>query len=225
LAAFKLVQFLGLGPALRLMKPNCMLRTDGWYASVQKLQAIDAEGMPIPWLTYGAIAFLEERLKDTFEVFEYGAGNSTIWYSRRVKKITAVEHVAVWAEIAGRNLNGSGTVLMREIEGERDYEKITYRGLEERNHYTNAIKETDTRYQVIVVDGVYRNACTVIALERLADEGVLVVDNTDYEEFSVAMQFLIESGFRVIHFPGMAPITQRRCRTSVFYRDGNCFNI
>ncbi len=221
-AAFKTAQFLKLGPLLRMLKANSVLRTSGWSLSVHRLQSVDRDGNPIPWLTYGAIAFLDERLKSDFEMFEYGAGNSTIWFSRRVGRVTAVEHLASWAETAGR---GVGRVLIREVENSEDYVKISFAGVSDRNGYTDSILEQPTLYDVIVIDGVFRNACVMPALERLKPAGVLILDNTDYEEFAPGMSHLTNSGFRVIHFSGMAPITQRESRTSVFYRPDNCFGI
>ena len=42
---------------------------------------IDKNSNPLPWVTYGFIDFISERLNKSIDVFEYGSGNSTLWYA------------------------------------------------------------------------------------------------------------------------------------------------
>ena len=63
------------------------LKEDGWFKSYYEKQAIDKKGNPIPWCSYPFIKFIEPRLKPSFEVFEYGCGNSTIWFANKVKTL------------------------------------------------------------------------------------------------------------------------------------------
>ena len=46
---------------------------------------VDKDGNPLPWISIPAIEILREKdLGDLF-VFEYGSGNSTIWFSESKK--------------------------------------------------------------------------------------------------------------------------------------------
>jgi len=47
-------------------------------------------------MTYPAIRFLERRLSNSLEVFEFGSGNSTLWWAERVSRIDSCEHDAQW---------------------------------------------------------------------------------------------------------------------------------
>ena len=40
-----------------------------------------------PWISFGAILFLEKILKKDMQVYEYGSGGSTLFFAQRVKCI------------------------------------------------------------------------------------------------------------------------------------------
>ena len=88
----------------RLTNPVAMLMggalvESGWYKSFQSERPVDRNGEPVAWYTYPCSAFLETHLNPSMRVFEYGAGNSTLWYAERVAQVVAVEHDPEWAEI------------------------------------------------------------------------------------------------------------------------------
>jgi hypothetical protein len=60
------------------------LKDDGWFRSCREQASVDANGNPIPWITYPAIEFLVKRINNQLSVFEYGCGNSTLWWASRV---------------------------------------------------------------------------------------------------------------------------------------------
>src|SRR5262245_28763699 len=75
----------------------CELWSDypAWRASLEdRLVPISAQ---VPWLTFGAVRFLESRLASTQRVFEYGSGGSTLFLARRVEQVISVEHDVRWA--------------------------------------------------------------------------------------------------------------------------------
>lgn len=62
-----------------------------------------------PLFVFEAIDFLEENVltKDS-EVLELGAGNSTIWFAQRVKKVVALEALGAWAIAVKKRLEEEG---------------------------------------------------------------------------------------------------------------------
>ena len=68
----------------------------GWINSLKKQMPMDENFNPLPWVTYGFIDFISERLNNSMDIFEYGSGNSTLWYAMRVNSITSVEHDSEW---------------------------------------------------------------------------------------------------------------------------------
>jgi tRNA/tmRNA/rRNA uracil-C5-methylase (TrmA/RlmC/RlmD family) len=78
----------------------------GWFQTFKSGEPVDAEMKAIPWFTYSAIDFLEERLNDNLNILEFGSGNSTLYLAERVKKVTAIEHNDRWFQnILHKNSN------------------------------------------------------------------------------------------------------------------------
>jgi hypothetical protein len=74
------------------------LKEIGWIESFDKQLPVDKEGKPLPWVTYGFIDFISDKLNKNMDIFEYGSGNSTLWYAEKVNSVTSVEHNKIWYE-------------------------------------------------------------------------------------------------------------------------------
>lgn len=52
----------------------------GQFKTIKNWECVDKDGNPIPWYTYPAIEFLNSLDFSSKNVFEYGTGNSTLWW-------------------------------------------------------------------------------------------------------------------------------------------------
>ncbi len=68
-----------------------------------------------PWLTKEASFILVSLLKETDIGLEGGSGRSTLWFARRVKKLTSVEHNKNWYNKILKKLQG------QKLDGKVDY--------------------------------------------------------------------------------------------------------
>ncbi|TDB61372.1 class I SAM-dependent methyltransferase [Arundinibacter roseus] len=205
---WSLLNALGLGGLLQLHLKSA-LKEYGWFRSFHTKRSVDAKGEALPWYTYPFIAFLEPRLTNTLRVFEYGSGNSTRWYAQRVGHITAVEHDQEWVKIVEKMLPKNTTLLIRPLD----------------QTYEQAVATAGQTYQVVVVDGRRRVACVLSAADHLAEDGVLILDNSERDIYTEARQFMQQRGFRSLDFYGMTPIISDESCTTVFYKTGNCLGI
>src|SRR3989339_318086 len=80
------------------MNSSGYLNEIGWINSFKNKMPIDKDSNPIPWVTYSFIDFISERLNTNMDIFEYGSGNSTLWYAKKVSSVTSVEHDKKWFE-------------------------------------------------------------------------------------------------------------------------------
>lgn len=197
--------------ALYTLRNKGYLFDRGWFESHRQKAAIDREGSPIPWITYPSLTFLDERVKKDFVVFEYGSGNSTLWWAQRSNSVISCEHDPVWyAQVLPRIPQN---VELKHIE-------LEYGGA-----YSSLIKQYTNMFDVIFIDGRDRVNCVRNSLDALKPDGVLVLDNSDVEGYGPALELMHAQGFKRIDFVGPGPITTMVWRTSVFYRNGNCLNI
>jgi hypothetical protein len=204
------LRIIKLGGPIQLMLTGALLE-DGWYKSFNSKKSIDKNGDPIPWCTYAFIKFIEPRLKKTFDVFEYGCGNSSLWYSKKVKSIKSVENDKQWFNAILPKLPDNAIVVLKQQIEDGDYAK----------EVLNDMKN----YHIIIIDGRDRNNCVKYSLQQLTKDGVIIYDNTQIDEFSSSIQLLLSSGFKKIDFIGNLPIVPHNNTTTIFYREDNCLLI
>src|SRR4028119_2375277 len=61
----------------------------------------------LPWISYGAIDFLEGYLKPDMTVYEYGSGGSTLFFASRVARVTSIEHDPLWYSLVQTKLQAN----------------------------------------------------------------------------------------------------------------------
>ncbi|SPP94152.1 SAM-dependent methyltransferase [Bradyrhizobium vignae] len=160
----------------------------------------DDLGHSLPWFTYPTIEYLKRFDCSGWRVFEYGAGESTSYWCRRGAIVTSVEHNEEWfTEMKRRSLPGA---------------TIWYRS--DRDAYANAIREAGTRFDAIVIDGVFRETCAEVCTEYLNEGGMLILDNSDWYHQTGAR--IREMGFLEVSFSGFGPVNDYTWTTSLFFK-------
>src|SRR5262245_66641616 len=114
-AGRRALQALGVWP-LYVLRTRGPLHDDGWFRSFASGLPVDAAGRPLPWLAYPAIEFLARRVQPEWRVFEYGCGNSTLWWASRVREVIACEHDRAWAERLRPQLPANVTLRQVDLE-------------------------------------------------------------------------------------------------------------
>jgi len=206
--SWSLLNAVGFGGSVQLQMDSA-LKQYGWFQSFSQRMSVNAAGDPIPWYTYPFIFFLEPRLSTSLQVFEYGSGNSTRWYSQRVRSINAVEHDHEWIKIIAPKLPDNVKLVEKPLG----------------DAYIQAIGEVGNQFDIIVVDGRKRVKCVKFAVDYLKPDGVLILDNSERHWYQEAKDLMHAKGFRRLDFRGMGPIVGYEFCSSVFYRDGNCLGI
>lgn len=188
------------------------LKRLGWVRSGWANEPVDADGNPLPWYTYPCIAFLEGRVRPEMSVFEYGSGQSTRWWARRVARVDAVEDDEVWMRRVSANLPGNVDL------------RFAMSGVED---YVRSALERGRQFDVIVIDGSDRNECAFACLPALDSRGVIIWDNTQVPDaIRPGLDALEAAGFVRLDFHGLGPLNMDPWCTSVLYRPAqNCFGL
>ena len=208
---WRFLNALGIGGMIQLQLKSG-LKEDGWFRSFETKRPIDNNGQPLAWYSYNFLRFLENRLTSNLTVFEYGAGNSTIWYAKKVKSVKSVENDKEWIEILTPQLPKNTEVVYRELNQTQDYlHEIT--------------TPPQTKYDIVVVDGRRRNDCVMFSVDYLTEKGVVILDNSEREDYQPAKDFMKKNKFKQIDFWGISPIVAHNTCTSVFYKPNNCLEI
>jgi tRNA A58 N-methylase Trm61 len=172
----------------------------------------DKTGNPLPWFTYPSIHFIKNRLKTTHRVFEFGSGNSTLWFANQVQQVVSLEHDLEW-------YNRMKSSFLK-------FDKIKYHHEDlETGNYDTRIGEFSNAFDIIIIDGRKRIECAKNSIQALTSDGVIIWDNSDRDTYQEGYDFLINNGFKRLDFWGLGPINTYGWCTSIFYRPQNCFYI
>lgn len=151
--------------------------------------------MKLPWLTYPALSYLDQVDLSKLNVFEYGSGDSTTYWSSKASMFRGVEDNPKWHKKVGRP-----DIVSLE---------------QERIQYVCSPLPWGL-WDLIVVDGSYRTDCVKVAVKGLSSTGFIILDNSDW--FEEACKYLRSNGFNQINFNGFGPRNWYRWTTSLFLK-------
>lgn len=172
----------------------------GHYRSAKFKVPVDKKGNPIPWYTYPAIEYITQVDYSDKTVFEYGSGNSSIFWSKRAKKVISVENDKSWFEVVQKSKIINQEIILRENE----------------EGYVHSISEFNQKFDVIIIDGSFRRDCSKIAIKYLKKTGFIIFDNCDWYQRS-ALDLRKNHEFTQIDFHGFSPTNTYSSTTSLFF--------
>jgi len=211
--------------------PVTALDLPGWLGSrARRGSALDAG---VPWVSYPARRWLEQHLRPDFDVFEFGAGGSTLFFSERVRSVVSVEHDERWSNrvrlrLAARQRSnvelhwcapepldpGADPDAYGPDHYTSQADAGRYRGLHFRTYVETIDRLAPRRFDLVFVDGRSRPASAMHALRHVRPGGWLVFDNTDKPRYAPALERL--GAHPRIDLAGVGPFEALPWRTSVF---------
>lgn len=191
-------------PNLAVMKRNiCLLAFSlGQWRSIKERMAVDARGSEIPWYTYPAIEYLSSFDLANCDVFEFGSGNSSLYWAGRARSVCSVEDNQEWFEVVSKRM--------------RINQKVMHRADE--YGYVKSLPDQGRLFEIIIIDGNWRKGCVVESIKCLKDGGMIVLDNSDRMIEKECARLLREQGFIQMDFSGFGPINGYCWSTSVFLK-------
>lgn len=159
-------------------------------------ESVNSKGEPEPWFTYPCIDYLNNLKLKNKTIFEYGSGNSTLYFEEKGSRIVSVEDNKEW------------------------YKKLKSQcwnlNYAEGKDYINQINKYGySSWDIVIIDGNWRVEC---AKQAIKYSNFIILDNSDwYPEINT---FLIESGYTPFHFWGYGHINEYQWCTSIYRKCG-----
>lgn len=173
------------------------------YKTIKNWDCVDKNGNKIPWYTYPAIEYLNNFDFSQKSIFEYGSGNSSIYWAKKAKDVTSVEHDKVWYEKIKPRLAPNQILLLKNND----------------ESYENSISLLNKKYDVVIIDGIRRRECARKVKEFInkdSNEGFMIIlDNSDWYK-EVAKYLRCQLDLIQIDFHGFGPINNYTWTTSIF---------
>lgn len=165
-----------------------------------------------PWWGRSIIDLIKKHLNKSMRVFEWGSGNSTLFWGKYVKEVVSIEHDRNWYE---KMLN----IVPENV-------KLNYYELEYGGEYCKSILKEKDYFDIILIDGRDRVECMKNAVKHLTKDGILILDNSEREYYELGDDFLKRNGFKKLEIssiiyglPGVEDFT------AIYYRENNILNL
>jgi predicted O-methyltransferase YrrM len=127
---------------------------------------VRADWRDVPWLTDGAVDFLDGFLSTLPQarVLEFGTGASTLWFARRGVSILSFDHDPAWHASVRKILPATSAIDLR---------------LHARPYYEAVAGLPSGSFDLVLVDGRDRVACVRHAMRLVEPGKFLMIDNTE----------------------------------------------
>jgi len=181
----------------------------GWQKSFLEGFSQDENSEALPWMTYGAIEFLQNNLNKNQQIFEFGCGASTLFFAKKVKKVIGLETNARWLSIIQSKLH--------QAQFENAEISLMPDGLEN-ILYENFAKNCGEKFDFIIIDSLKRFACAKNCLEALKPDGAIILDDSERKNYRKIFDFFAANNFQKTDFLGIAPGQLRLKNTTIFRR-------
>jgi 16S rRNA G966 N2-methylase RsmD len=165
---------------------------------------VNENNEPIPWFTYPSIQYLDQLDLSEKTIFEWGSGNSSLYFSRLCKNIISVENNFEWFNHVNNNKKNNQEVF---------YTK-------NKDEYISHIHKFQ-KFDIIVIDGDYRHDCSLESIKCLKDNGLIIFDNSNW--YVESCDFLRNNNLIQVDMHGMGPINDYGWTTTLFFKRGYDF--
>ncbi len=168
----------------------------GHLESLRTRSCINGDGEQIPWFTYPSIEYLDQLDLSEKVMLEWGAGNSSIYFSKRVKEIVSIESDREWYE---------------KIREDAIANQELYFAVED---YATKPNTLNRKFDIILIDGIKREECAQQVMGLINNKGLIILDNSD--RYPDIASYFRDNGYIQVDFHGFGPINNYTWTTSVF---------
>lgn len=130
---------------------------------IDNWRTYDDRGVMMPWYSRPCLEWLDTFITEDMIVFEYGCGASSLWYQSRTRHLLGVESDMKWVFTSGQF---------------HTTEKDLYISFPQRC--------SPKPFNLIIIDGDFRDDCTEHALKHLKKGGYLICDNFEQASADLA---------------------------------------
>lgn len=137
-----------------------------------------------PWIVPEALDLIKEKIKSYWQVFEWGSGGSTVFWSKQCKRLYSVEHNPTWIARTSQMMtdhqcpdNWTLKYIIRTEDADLAPDEKPF------DKYADAIlTHPDESFHLIYVDGEAscRERCIANSVSKLKPKGILLLDNSNW---------------------------------------------
>jgi hypothetical protein len=185
---------------------NALAKVYGQLVSMEHKISVDGNGRPIPWYTYPAIEYLSNLDFSQKRVFEWGSGNSSLWWGIRCHEIVAIESDREWYSKMNSAMSATSGTKFHD-----------YRLCEDMLSYVNHRDIVNSN--IVIIDGTFRTCCAAFFLSQMSEANnfeILIFDNADWQPDVIRILNDKLRDWVQVDFHGFGPINDFTTTTTIF---------
>lgn len=144
----------------------------------------NSNNLVFPWFTKSFLDVLKTWDIKNWDIFEWGSGFSTVWFSDKCKSIVSIEDDAFWAKEVQNHIKKfnlkNATLKVR-----KNNPKANLNDGGQNSPYVNSIDEDNKVYDCIIIDGNCRNDCVKKVLNHIKPNGIIILDNSNHSAIGI----------------------------------------
>jgi len=138
----------------------------GYFYNKFKVKIYERKYPEHPWLTEQANSILSTLLKPTDKGLEFGSGRSTIWFAKKIRHLTSVEHNKYWYDKVSKMIK------------ENNLDNVDLFFLQNKEKYIKLVnKFKDNSLDFVLIDGILRGECANAVIDKVKKRGIIVIDD------------------------------------------------
>jgi len=174
----------------------------------------------LPWYNQNKIDFLEKNrtLLSNFNIFEYGCGFSTLYFSQFAKSVTSAELRAEWFEKI------SHLLLQNNLQADLHLVKYNFANCIN-EFFVSKINNQDNIF--IIIDSNDRAKCLQICTQiaNTHPNTIIMLDNSERENLQNEIQNTQNQGFHTKTFVGVRPVDGKTSTSTLFCKNQNWLGL
>lgn len=202
-----------------ILTPISFAINSGHFKSSILEKSVNKSGKATPWLTFPCIDFLNNRSLSNMSLLEFGGGQSTIYFANKVRKLVTFEEDKQWAQYINSFAlpncklyhvphTAAGKFVDTQIINTIGQEQVSFIEQTLERDFNNE------KFNIIIVDGLIREAVIKICEKYLDNNGAIICDDAGGYSFQNDMK---ESELQRVDFYGHSPGVYHHTCTSIYY--------
>ena len=172
----------------------------------------------IPWFSLNAVKFLKNNFNNNWRILEYGSGASTLFFLKNnISHLISIESNQFWYDFlahkiaktyCSKQISDHIFIMVNNAMNDENYEKLA-----------KNLAKSYGKFDVIIIDSLKRYKCAINSVSAIKDDGMIILDDSERDNYDKIFSFLKDRGLTPIDFFGYAAGGFRIKNTTIFTKN------
>jgi len=157
-----------------------------------------------PPIEHDAVTWLQNYIKPSMIAFEYGSGDSTIYFNKFVKSLVSIEHIAEKFYVLKDKIHKSNFnyELIPPIKDPKPfpYSHLSYGSTDSdylhysfKNYVNHINNYPDRLFDIVLINGRSRASCIMTTIPKIKRGGILILNDSERYVYQDAQKLFLKT--------------------------------